>query len=194
MIDMAVSEHVTLLLSLKPVPSFTPLNRRLPTVTHSYSWIAAMSAPQQPATLGRGEEAGSPPTPQVRPQRGSITSLLILSLIFLMMTNNGSGDGISARDQYMDSLSSLEWQLGNYSVWLNGSDTSNFTLVSGLHEHSYLPSDYLSHSHLDHWLNLILFLRLYTALAPSIPSFNRTTPISLALSGATPPSAMSARN
>jgi hypothetical protein len=97
-----------------------------------------MSAPQQPAAVGRVEEAGSPPTPQVRPQRGSITSLLILSLVFLMMTNNSSGDGISARDQYMESLSSLEWQLGNYSAWLNGSDTSNFTLVSELYGHSFL--------------------------------------------------------
>ena len=91
-----------------------------------------MSSPQQPAAVGRGDEAGGLPTPHIRPQRGSITSLLILSLIFLMMTNNGGGDGLSARDQYMDSLSSLEWQLGNYSVWLNGSDTSNFTLVRTL--------------------------------------------------------------
>ena len=91
-----------------------------------------MSSPQQPVAVGRGDEAGGLPTPHIRPQRGSITSLLILSLIFLMMTNNGGGDGLSARDQYMDSLSSLEWQLGNYSVWLNGSDTSNFTLVRAL--------------------------------------------------------------
>ena len=155
-----------------------------------------MSAPQQPAAVGRAEEAGSPPTPHIRPQRGSITSLLILSLIFLMMTNNGGGDGLSARDQYMDSLSSLEWQLGNYSVWLNGSETSNFTLVSILHGHSFLviSSDYVSDSHLDHWPNPISFLRLYIALARSIPSFNRTSPILLALLGATPPSAMSVRN
>ncbi|KAH9032762.1 hypothetical protein EDB85DRAFT_2145329 [Lactarius pseudohatsudake] len=86
-----------------------------------------MSAPQ-PNTLGRGEEAGSPPTNNVRPQRGSITSLLIISLVFLMMTNNGSGDDLATRNQYKDSLSSLEWQLGNYSVWLNGSDATNFTL------------------------------------------------------------------
>ncbi len=90
-----------------------------------------MSAPQQPTALGRGEEAGSPPTTNVRPQRGSITSLLILSLVFLMMTNNGGSDDLAARNQYKDSLSSLEWQLGNYSVWLNGSNTTNFTLVSG---------------------------------------------------------------
>ena len=95
-------------------------------------WVAAMSTPQQPnPALGRAEEAGSPPTTNVRPQRGSITSLLILSLVFLMMTNNGGGDDLAARNQYKDSLSSLEWQLGNYSVWLNGSDTTNFTLVSG---------------------------------------------------------------
>ena len=95
-----------------------------------------MSAPQQPtAALGRGEEAGSPPTTNVRAQRGSLTYFLIISLVFFMMTNNGSGDDISARNQYKDSLSSLEWQLGNYSVWLNGSDTTNFTLVSGTRFH-----------------------------------------------------------
>ncbi|KAH8997846.1 hypothetical protein EDB86DRAFT_3076382 [Lactarius hatsudake] len=88
-----------------------------------------MSTPQ-PNTPGRGEEAGSPPTTNVRPQRGSITSLLIISLVFLMMTNNGGGDDLATRNQYKDSLSSLEWQLGNYSVWLNGSDATNFTLPS----------------------------------------------------------------
>ncbi|KAF8257996.1 hypothetical protein EI94DRAFT_1611659 [Lactarius quietus] len=100
-----------------------------------------MSAPQQPATLGPGEEVGSPPTPNVRPQRGSVTSLLILSLIFLMMTNNGGSDGLSARDKYQDSLSSLEWELGNYSVWLNGSDTSNFTLPSRPLGESHIIAD-----------------------------------------------------
>ena len=70
-----------------------------------------MSAPQQPATIGHGEEAGSPPMPHIRPQRGSITSLLILSLA--VMTNIGSRDSLSARDQ---SLFSLEWQLGSYSA------------------------------------------------------------------------------
>src|SRR6266404_218780 len=92
------------------------------------SWTT-MSTAQQPTALGRGEEAGNPPATNVRPQRGSITSLLILSLIFLMMTNNSGGDDLATRNQYKDSLSSLEWQLGNYSAWLNGSDTTNFTLV-----------------------------------------------------------------
>ncbi|KAI9435319.1 hypothetical protein H4582DRAFT_1971440 [Lactarius indigo] len=99
-----------------------------------------MSAPQ-PTTLGRGEEAGSPPTTNVRPQRGSITSLLIISLVFLMMTNNGGSDDLATRNQYKDSLSSLEWQLGNYSTWLNGSDATNFTLPSRPLAESHIISE-----------------------------------------------------
>ncbi|KAI0306158.1 hypothetical protein B0F90DRAFT_1623829 [Multifurca ochricompacta] len=87
-----------------------------------------MSTSPSATTPFRGEEAGSPATANARPQRGSITSLLILSLIFFMMTNNGGGDDLTVRNQYKDTLSSLEWQLGNYSGWLNGSDTTNFTI------------------------------------------------------------------
>ena len=137
-LGMWLCEHVILLVNACPSSQFLysesshlSKQKAAPPSPTSDSRIATMSAPQQPAAVGRGEEAGSPPTTSVRPQRGSITSLLILSLVFLMMTNNGGGDGLSARDQYKDSLSSLEWQLGNYSAWLNGSDTSNFTLVSG---------------------------------------------------------------
>jgi hypothetical protein len=46
------------------------------------------------------------------------------------MTNNGGNDDPTVRNHYKDSLSSLEWQLGNYSAWLNGSATANFTMVS----------------------------------------------------------------
>src|SRR6266446_1001934 len=87
-----------------------------------------MSTAPLPPTLGRGDEAGSPVTTD-RPQRGSVTSLLILSLFIFLMTNNGGNDDPTVRNQYQDNLSSLEWQLGNYTAWLNGSDTSNFTMV-----------------------------------------------------------------
>jgi len=88
-----------------------------------------MSASPAPVTLGTGDEAGSAATADPRPQRGSITSLLILSLFVLIMTNNGGSDDLAVRNQYLDSLSSLEWQLGNYSAWLNGSADANFTMV-----------------------------------------------------------------
>lgn len=50
-----------------------------------------MSTAPLPPILGRGDEAGSPATTD-RPQRGSVTSLLILSL-FILMTNNGDNSG-----------------------------------------------------------------------------------------------------
>ncbi|KAF8473732.1 hypothetical protein DFH94DRAFT_764142 [Russula ochroleuca] len=86
-----------------------------------------MSTAPLPPTLGRGDEAGTPATTD-RPQRGSVTSLLILSLFIFLMTNNGGNDDPTVRNHYKDSLSSLEWQLGNYSAWLNGSATANFTM------------------------------------------------------------------
>ncbi|KAH9990160.1 hypothetical protein BJV77DRAFT_1013954 [Russula vinacea] len=86
-----------------------------------------MSTPPLPPILGRGDEAGIPATTD-RPQRGSVTSLLILSLFIFLMTNNGGNDDPTVRNHYKDNLSSLEWQLGNYSAWLNGSDTTNFTM------------------------------------------------------------------
>lgn len=86
-----------------------------------------MSTAPLPPILGRGDEAGSPAATD-RPQRGSVTSLLILSLFIFLMTNNGGNEDPTVRNQYKDNLSSLEWQLGNYSAWLNGSDTANFTM------------------------------------------------------------------
>ena len=88
-----------------------------------------MSATPSPATLGRGGEAGGTDPNDPRPKRGSVTSLLILSLFVFMMTNNGGNDDLAVRNQYKDTLSSLEWQFGNYSAWLNGSDTTNFVMV-----------------------------------------------------------------
>jgi|SRR6266850_3681321 len=92
-----------------------------------------MSAAPSQATLGRGggEAEGTDPN-DPRPKRASVTSLLILSLFVFMMTNNGGNDDLAARNQYKDSLASLEWQLGNYSAWLNGSDTTDFVMVRSL--------------------------------------------------------------
>ena len=91
-----------------------------------------MSTAPLPPILGRGDEAGSPALAD-RPQRGSVTSLLILSLFIFLMTNNGGNDDPTVRNQYKDNLSSLEWQLSNYSAWLNGSDTAKFTMVRKAH-------------------------------------------------------------
>lgn len=47
-----------------------------------------------------------------------------------MMTNNSTEDP-ATRNQYIDALTSLEWQLGNYTAWVNGTDpdTLNFTMA-----------------------------------------------------------------
>ncbi|SRR5258708_11188627 len=87
-----------------------------------------MSTAPLPPTFGRGDEAGNLAMTD-RPQRGSVTTFLILSLFIFLMTNNGGNDDPTVRNQYKDNLSSLEWQLGNYTAWLNGSDTANFTMV-----------------------------------------------------------------
>jgi transmembrane E3 ubiquitin-protein ligase len=87
-----------------------------------------MSTAPLPPTFGRGDEAGNLAMTD-RPQRGSVTTFLILSLFIFLMTNNGGNDDPTVRNQYKDNLSALEWQLGNYTAWLNGSDTANFTMV-----------------------------------------------------------------
>jgi transmembrane E3 ubiquitin-protein ligase len=77
----------------------------------------------------RADESNTPTTNNPRPQRGSITSLLFLTFVFFLMSNHDGGDDFTARNHYKDTLSSLEWQLSNYSAWLNGSQPTNFTLV-----------------------------------------------------------------
>ena len=86
-----------------------------------------MSTPQPATDPQRDEEAGLPA--RQRP-RSSISSFLFLSFLLFMLTNNNGDDG-PLRNQYADALASLEWQLGNYSAWLNGTDPAglNFTMV-----------------------------------------------------------------
>ena len=110
--------------------------------------------PPIPPILGRGDEAGGP-TATDRPQRGSVTSLLIISLFIFLMTNNGGNDDPTVRNQYKDNLSSLEWQFGNYSAWLNGSDTTNFTMVR---------------KHIWHWFAFLLLKQDFFHEQPTRPS------------------------
>jgi hypothetical protein len=137
--------------------------------------------PPIPPILGRGDEAGGP-TATDRPQRGSVTSLLIISLFIFLMTNNGGNDDPTVRNQYKDNLSSLEWQFGNYSAWLNGSDTTNFTMVRKHIWHWFafllLKLDFFfMNSLLGHQANIVSYLKLYPAEASSILSTTRTFPI-----------------
>lgn len=84
-------------------------------------------APAAPATA-RDEEAGIPPEMRAQRQRGSIPSFLILSFVLFMLTNH-NGDEFLARHQYQDALQSLNYQLSNYTAWMNGTE-SNLTVVS----------------------------------------------------------------
>lgn len=72
-------------------------------------------------------ENGTPEAP--RQQRSSLPSFLFITFVLFMLTS-GRGDELSlTRDQYLNGLQSLNYQLSNYSAWLNGT-ASNFTLVS----------------------------------------------------------------
>ena len=84
-----------------------------------------MSTPANEAT--RDLENGTD-TP-ARQQRSSVPSLLFLSFVLFMLMNGKGDDFASTRDLYVNGLQSLNWQLGNFSAWLNGTET-NFTLVS----------------------------------------------------------------
>src|ERR1700729_1827193 len=77
--------------------------------------------PVQPGGEGIGD---------VRPQRprSSIPSLLFITFLLFMLTNH-SGDEFLARNQYQNALQSLNYQLSNFTSWMNGT-SSNFTLVS----------------------------------------------------------------
>ncbi|KAI0351865.1 hypothetical protein OH77DRAFT_1486589 [Trametes cingulata] len=80
-----------------------------------------MSTPNnEPQDLENGVEAP-------RQQRSSIPSFLFITFVLFMLTN-GRGDEVTmTRDQYLDGLQSLNYQLSNYSAWLNGTAT-NFSL------------------------------------------------------------------
>ena len=64
-----------------------------------------------------------------RQQRSSVPSLLFLTFVLFMLMNGKRQDLASTRDLYVNGLQSINWQLGNFSAWLNGTE-SNFTLIS----------------------------------------------------------------
>lgn len=78
-------------------------------------------------TRERDEETapGNNPVEAQRP-RNSISSFIFISFILFLLTNH-NGAELVAQNQYRDALRSYNWQLGNYSAWLNGTE-SNFTL------------------------------------------------------------------
>ena len=78
----------------------------------------------------RDEETGLTGARQPTRPRSSISSFLFVSFLLFMLTSH-NGDEYLARHQYQDALTSLTYQLSNYTAWMNGTST-NFSVVSRL--------------------------------------------------------------
>lgn len=75
----------------------------------------------EPRDLETGMEAP-------RQQRSSWPTFLFITFVLFMLTNGRGEDASVTRDQYVNGLQSLSFQLSNFSAWLNGT-ASNFSLV-----------------------------------------------------------------
>ncbi|KAK7687335.1 hypothetical protein QCA50_009841 [Cerrena zonata] len=73
----------------------------------------------------RDTEANLPP----RRPRSSIPSILFITFVLFMLTNNRTED-VLTRTHYLEALDVMNLEMGNYSAWINGNETSNFTLPS----------------------------------------------------------------
>lgn len=62
-----------------------------------------------------------------RRPRSVLPSFLFISFVLFMITNN-QGEEITARNQYLEALAGITQQIANYSGWLNGTSSENFTL------------------------------------------------------------------
>lgn len=83
-------------------------------------------------------EQGNNPDDFPRRPRSVLPSFLFISFVLFMITNN-QGEEILARNQYLDALAGITQQIANYSGWLNGTSSENFTLVSTSVAGSPLP-------------------------------------------------------
>ncbi|KAI0703928.1 hypothetical protein C8Q76DRAFT_752964 [Earliella scabrosa] len=82
-----------------------------------------MSTPANESTRDLEDGIESP----ARQPRSSVPSFLFISFVLFMLMS-GRGDEFAAtRDLYVNGLQSLNYQLSNFTAWLNGTET-NFTL------------------------------------------------------------------
>ncbi|OAX43199.1 hypothetical protein K503DRAFT_853458 [Rhizopogon vinicolor AM-OR11-026] len=75
--------------------------------------------------MDRNDENDGQPA-RIQQQRSSVPSFLFLIFMLYILTNH-SGDEFLARNHSQDSLQSLNYQLSNFTAWLNGTET-NFTM------------------------------------------------------------------
>lgn len=76
--------------------------------------------------MDRNDENDGQPA-RLPQQRSSVPSFLFLIFMLFILTNH-TGDEFLARNHYQDALQSLNYQLSNFTAWLNGTE-SNFTMV-----------------------------------------------------------------
>lgn len=75
--------------------------------------------------MDRNDENDGQPA-RLPQQRSSVPSFLFLIFMLFILTNH-TGDEFLARNHYQDALQSLNYQLSNFTAWLNGTE-SNFTM------------------------------------------------------------------
>ncbi|KAG2071545.1 hypothetical protein BDR04DRAFT_1098008 [Suillus decipiens] len=75
--------------------------------------------------MDRNDENDGQPA-RIPQQRSSVPSFLFLIFMLFILTNH-TGDEFLARNHYQDALQSLNYQLSNFTAWLNGTE-SNFTM------------------------------------------------------------------
>ena len=88
-----------------------------------------MSDTRNQRTTGPPPAVNEQDDQSTRRPRSVLPSLLFISFVLFMVTNNQSEE-VLARNRYLDVLQGLREQIGNYSAWLNGTAPDSFVLVS----------------------------------------------------------------
>ncbi|EGO20800.1 hypothetical protein SERLADRAFT_442156 [Serpula lacrymans var. lacrymans S7.9] len=114
--------------------------------------------------MDRNEGTVNPPEAvRIQNQRSSVPSFLFIIFMLFMLTNH-SGDEFLARNHYQDALQSLNYQMSNFTAWMNGTE-SNFTLsapdssVAPLLQSFMTFGSQLDPSHSSYFPNVTGFIR-----------------------------------
>ncbi|KAG1723246.1 uncharacterized protein EDB91DRAFT_1240120 [Suillus paluster] len=123
--------------------------------------------------MDRNDENDGQPA-RIQQQRSSVPSFLFLIFMLFILTNH-TGDEFLARNHYQDALQSLNYQLSNFTAWLNGTE-SNFTMPDRKAATTPLVGSFMSFgSHLNpQWASY--FPNVTGFAHGEIDFFNITTP------------------